>query len=235
MKAEPARASHAIPRWDDSRYTFRMESSTNPFDETNVRVLIVEDEPRLRDMLLHALPDMGFIGSSAKSAEEGLRLMEQQPHQIIVLDLNLPGMSGLEFFEKVREKWAATQVVILTGYGDLETAKKAIHLNVADFLSKPCPLGELEAALERARARFREPARVKPALQHLEDEKADIAPPPDAAERGAATLAEIERDHILAALRRNEGNRNATAEELGISVRTLYYRLNEYQKAGYEV
>ncbi len=212
-----------------------MSDTPNPFDDSTFRVLIVEDEPRLRDLLLHALPDMGFTGAAAKSAEEGLRILEQQPHQIIVLDLNLPGMSGLEFFAKVREKWAATQVVVLTGYGDLETAKQAIHLNVADFLSKPCPLGDLEAALERARARFREPSKAKPALQFLDEPKEEYTPPPDAEARGAATLAEIERDHILAALHRNEGNRNATAEELGISVRTLYYRLNEYQKAGFEV
>lgn len=213
-----------------------MPSPNNPFDENaSLHVLIVEDEPRLRDMLLHALPDMGFTGSAAKSGEEGLRALEQQPHQVIVLDLNLPGMSGLEFFAQVREKWPATQVVILTGYGDLETAKKAIQLNVADFLSKPCPLGDLEAALDRARKRFREPSKVKPALQNIEAEKPEPIVLPDAEARGVATLAEIERDHILAALRRNEGNRNTTAEELGISVRTLYYRLNEYQKEGFEV
>jgi two-component system response regulator RegA len=211
-----------------------MPASNDPFEDETLRVLIVEDEPRLREMLLHALPDMGFTGSGAKSGEDGLRVMEQKPHQIIVLDLNLPGMGGLEFFAKVREKWPATQVVILTGFGDLETAKKAIQLSVADFLSKPCPLGELEAALERARKRFKEPPKVKPALQNIAAE-APPAPPPEAVARGVATLAEIERDHILAALRRNTGNRNATAEELGISVRTLYYRLNEYQKEGFEV
>jgi DNA-binding NtrC family response regulator len=211
-----------------------MASSNDPFEDETLRVLVVEDEPRLRDMLLHALPDMGFTGSSAKSGEDGLRAMEQKPHQIIVLDLNLPGMGGLDFFARVREKWPATQVVILTGYGDLEAAKKAIHLSVADFLTKPCPLGDLEAALERARKKFKEPPKVKPALQNIADEK-PAAPPADAVARGVATLAEIERDHILAALKRNSGNRNATAEELGISVRTLYYRLNEYQKEGFEV
>jgi len=215
-----------------------MTPSSDFEDDTSPRVLIVEDEPRLREMLLHALPDMGFTGSGAKSGEEGLKVMEQRPHQIIVLDLNLPGMSGLEFFAQVRERWPSTQVVILTGYGDLETAKKAIQLDVADFLTKPTPLGDLEAALERARRRFREPPKAKPALDRIEEAEEDvepIAPPPGAEERGAATLREIERDHILAALRRNNGNRNATAEELGISVRTLYYRLNEYQKEGFEV
>lgn len=193
-------------------------------------VLIVEDEPRLREMLLHALPDMGFTGAAAKSGEEGMKMMAEEAHQIVILDLNLPGMSGIEFFEKVRETYPTTQVVVVTGFGDLETAQRAIQLNVADFLTKPCPLGELESALDRARRRIIDPDK-KPMLQFA----TEVPAPPDAEERGAATLQEIERDHILAALRRNDGNRNATADELGISVRTLYYRLKEYQEQGYDV
>ena len=215
-----------------------MSTPTDEFDaiDETLRVLIVEDEPRLRDLLLHALPDMGFTGDAAKSGEEAVKIMEKQPHQVIVLDLNLPGMSGLEFFEQVREKWPRTQVVILTGFGDLETARQAIRLDVADFLTKPCPLGDLEAALDRARKRIKEPPKQKPALAAAAAEVQEPDEPlPSAEERGAATLREIERDHILAALKRNDGNRNATAEELGISVRTLYYRLNEYQKEGFEV
>ncbi len=198
--------------------------------DSTPNVLIVEDEPRLREMLLHALPDMGFTGAAAKSGEEGIKIMEQSPHQIVILDLNLPGMTGLEFFEKIRADYPTTQVVIVTGFGDLETAQKAIQLNVADFLTKPCPLGELEDALDRARRRLVDPDK-KPMLEFA----TEVPAPPDAEERGAATLQEIERDHILAALRRNDGNRNATADELGISVRTLYYRLKEYQDQGYDV
>ncbi|MEX2217008.1 MAG: response regulator [Phycisphaeraceae bacterium] len=215
-----------------------MSNHTAEFDamDETLRVLIVEDEPRLRELLLHALPDMGFTGDAAKSGEEAVKVMEKQPHQVIVLDLNLPGMSGLEFFAIVREKWPRTQVVILTGFGDLETARHAIKLDVADFLTKPCPLGDLETALDHARKRIKEPPRQKPALAAAaEAEAMDDTPLPSAEDRGSATLREIERDHILAALKRNTGNRNATADELGISVRTLYYRLNEYQKEGYEV
>ena len=216
----------------------------DPFDDDrSPRVLIVEDEPRLREMLLHALPDMGFTGTGAKSGEEGLRVMEKDTHQVIVLDLNLPGMHGLEFFKTVREKWPATQVVILTGFGDLETARQAIHLDVADFLTKPCPLGDLEASLERARKRIKEAAlpgasTIKPALLRppidLDAAEAPALPPEEVA-RSTQTLADIERKHILEVLRKHGGNRNATADELGISVRTLYYRLSEYQKEGYEV
>jgi DNA-binding NtrC family response regulator len=214
--------------------------SDDPFEEADatLRVLVVEDEPRLREMLLHALPDMGFVGEGARSGEEAVKLMEQKPFKVIILDLNLPGMSGLEFCRIAREKWPASQVVILTGFGDLESARQAIRLDVADFLTKPCPLGDLEAALERARRRIREPVKpAKPALAAIENTgegNEDSQESPEQ-KRQSTTLAEIERDHILASLKRNSGNRNATAAELGISVRTLYYRLAEYEKAGYEV
>ena len=81
-----------------------MSTPTDEFDaiDETLRVLIVEDEPRLRDLLLHALPDMGFTGDAAKSGEEAVKIMEKQPHQVIVLDLNLPGMSGLELKRRGR-------------------------------------------------------------------------------------------------------------------------------------
>ncbi len=239
-------------------------------DEPLFRVLVVEDEPRLRELLLHALPDMGLQGLGARSGEEALRLMAEDPHEGIILDLNLPGMTGFEFLQQVRDRWPTTSVLILTGYGDLDAARQAIHLDVVDFLTKPTPLGELEKSLERARRRWQEKAmpKGKPALPPAGIPAPRSSAPISSALQGAdtppgesamadadsrqafstetretedaeawpdhaRTLDELERSHILAALERNEGNRTATAAELGISLRTLYYRLSEYQKQGY--
>ena len=117
----------------------------NPSDPP--RVLVVEDEPRMRDLLTDLLPDMGFSSVAVRTAEEALKIMEADPHEIAIVDLNLPGMEGMEFFTTVRERWPRTQVIILTGFGDLESARQAIRLNVVDFLTKPCHLGDLEVAL----------------------------------------------------------------------------------------
>lgn len=203
------------------------------------RVMVVEDEPRLREMLLHAIPSMGFTCVGARSAEEALRHMDASPADLLVLDLNLPGMDGLTFFEQVRERWPQTQVVILTGFGDLETARQAIRLSVADFLTKPCHLGDLEQALDRARkkwasvvARTQPP---RPTLSFTDHEPGEEPEPAELAEGDVdpnQTLRDIERQHILAALERNAGNRAATAKELGISVRKLYYRIAQYQEEG---
>jgi DNA-binding NtrC family response regulator len=185
-------------------------------------VLVVEDEPRLREMLLKALPDMGFTAVGAASAEQALRAIRDQPCAIAILDLNLPGMGGMELFEKLHAEQPDMPVIILTGYGDLDAARQAIRLDVVDFLTKPCPLGELEAALDRAKRRWLE--RTSPATANVfespdEDEIADDSP---------RTLADLEKQRILDALARHDGNRQQAADELGISVRTLYYRLKQY-------
>ena len=164
-------------------------------------------------------------------------MMEVELRQIVLLDLNLPAMSGMELFEKIKEKWPLAQVIVLTGFGDLEAAKKAIHLDVVEFLTKPAHLGEVESALDRARRRLEEAAEP-PVVDIESSQEVDEAEVEEDEEPGAdatTTLAEVERQHILAALVRNKGNRSTTAEELGISLRTLYYRLSEYQKRGFRV
>jgi len=119
-------------------------------------------------------------------------------------------------------------VIVLTGFGDLDAARKAIHLDVVDFLSKPCALGDLEIALDRARSRLRKFS--EPELPEPEEEpKLEFTPRETSP---AVSLEDVERQTILAALEKNNGNRNATAAELGISLRKLYYRLAQYQKQG---
>jgi DNA-binding NtrC family response regulator len=185
-------------------------------------------------MLTRAIHEMGFTPTAVGQAESALRLMEHRPFDIVVLDLNLPGMNGLDFLEQARARWPQTQAIILTGFGDLEAAKQAIRLDVVDFLTKPCPLGELEVALDRARNRRLQSASGEP----LRPDLARGTPPDDQPEEEEAptgptpSLEEIEQRHILAVLEKNNGNRTATAAELGISLRKLYYRLGQYQKQG---
>ena len=193
------------------------------------RVLIVEDEPRMREMLLRAIGELGLAAGAARSAEQAQRMLaaDDPPWTIIVLDLNLPGATGLEFLEAARLTRPYLQAIVLTGFGDLAAAQRSIRLNVIDFLSKPFVLNDLEIALARAQERLRtfmlggHTRCDDVAGTHAGVEEPGEAPP---------TLAEVERDHILAALARHAGNRAAAARALGISERTLYYRLGQYQQ-----
>lgn len=196
---------------------------------SSAKVLIVEDEPRLRALFEGVVTDAGFGCAAARSAEEATRLMEREPHEIVLLDLHLPGIGGMDFFQTLRDRWRGTQVIVITGFGDLDAAQRAIRLDAVDFLTKPCPLRDLEVSLQRARVR----------LEQRVPEKAETSPEQARAESSSSradpcgpTLAEVERQTILSALAKNRGNRSATAEELGISRRTLYYRLQEYARAG---
>lgn len=206
-------------------------------------VLVVEDDPRVRKMLEGAMREMSFSATFATSAEAALRLVADREFDILILDLNLPGMSGIEFLERVRKQQSELQAIILTGFGDLDSAKKAIHLDVVEFITKPCTLGTLEVAMARALKRRKgqivneAAAATEPVMQfEVAPRRAvalatgDASPAP--ANGGELTMEQIEQKHIFEVLKKNNGNRAATAAELGISVRKLYYRLGEYQKKG---
>ena len=201
-----------------------MTATSAKYDpKTDPRVLIIEDEPRMRELLQRALTGWGFEVTAARSGEEALRLADDlSPPHVVLLDLDLPGIGGLETLSRLRERLPELQGIVLTGFGSLEAARQAIHLDIVEFLTKPVPLGDLEQALDRAIRR------VTPALPPVVPEEVASEPPPP-----GQTLAEVERRHILETLARNHGNRTATAAELGISRRTLYYKLGEYQRDGF--
>lgn len=197
-----------------------------PLTPAEVSVLVVDDEGRLRDVLTRAIASWGFQVSGARSAEEALKLAQASKFDVSIVDLNLPGMSGIELFEKLRTDQPDHQVIVLTGFGNLEAARASIRLDVVDFLEKPCPLGELEKSLHRASQRLIRPL-PQPITQSL--------PEPEETDEPVQKLEDVEREHIISALRRNDGNRTATAQELGISRRTLQYKLSEYQRQGFAV
>jgi two-component system response regulator RegA len=178
-----------------------------------LRVLIVEDEPRLRDLLSEVIPEMGFTATAVRAAEDALRHMGTEPVEIAILDLNLPLMNGMDLFRIIHDRWPAIAVIILTGFGDLAAAREAIRLDVIDFLSKPFHLRDIEESLARASDRVlgkRDP-----------DDRAQTTE-----STGPMTLEENERRLIVAALERHHGNRTAAAAELGISRRKLHYWLS---------
>jgi DNA-binding NtrC family response regulator len=239
MNTEQTRKSREIESTSQvAAESFAPSAADSPPSPRTVaqRILIVEDERRLREMLLAYITEMGLDPTGASSAESALKLLEHQPFATALVDLNLPGMSGMDFCQRVRQHWPSTQLIILTGFGDLESAKRAIRLEVVDFLTKPCGMDNLEAALGRARLRWldrwlatadQRPAPTPP-RSHNESAPAPLTTPLP----HGVSLDDMERQLIIAALHRHDGSREAAAAELGISVRKLYYRLRQYQQRG---
>jgi DNA-binding NtrC family response regulator len=194
------------------------------------KVLVVEDGRRLREMLVDAIRLMGLEPEGAPTAEVAAEMLQHTVFTTAVLDLNLPHMGGLELAETIRQQWPDVQIIILTAFGNLDAAKRAIRLDVVDFLTKPCGMSDLEIALSRARLRWMERCAPEDHVVRQEPRASSVVvevPTPKA----GMSMEEMERQAIMAALARNAGSREAAAAELGISVRKLYYRLQQYQKS----
>ena len=104
-----------------------------------IRVLVVDDEPGIRDSLCGVLEDENFAADAVASGEECLSALERQPYELVLLDIWLPGMDGLETLERIQEIPPDDRpaVVVISGHGNIETAVKATKLGAFDFLEKP--------------------------------------------------------------------------------------------------
>lgn len=200
------------------------------------RVLIVEDDSSQQLMYQRALRTMDFETLTASSAPEALRALAKDKFAIVILDLNLSGELSLDLFEEIRERYPAISVVIATGHGTFEFARRSIHRDVVDFLTKPIPLSDLERALDRAWSRHvlvQTPV-SKLLLPRISNEAVEEAAPDEAATawlttRKSLNIDVIERELIMEALRRSGDNRKMAADMLGMSERKLYYRLTQYR------
>ncbi|MFM7260578.1 MAG: response regulator [bacterium] len=212
------------------------------------RVVVVEDESAQRLMYKRALASFGYEVECVESGAAACAALDRGPVGVVLLDLNLGGEHGLDVFESLRESHPSVSVVIATGHGSVEAMQRAIRLDVVDFLTKPIGLSELESALARAWARHE---LVETPVEDLEDPEGSQGPKvpqgPDqpkhpaviagsrpstedlVARAGDLNLEAIEQAAIREALRRTNNNRKEAADLLGLSERTLYYRLSQYR------
>src|SRR5215471_14966101 len=116
--------------WYRKRYPLR------PFPNMH-NILIVDDEAGIRESLAGILGDEGYSTSSVDSAEAGLDLARKAAFDIVLLDIWLPGMDGMEALAKIRELENAPEVIMISGHGTIETAVRATKLGAYDFLEKP--------------------------------------------------------------------------------------------------
>ena len=116
------------------------------------RVLIVEDEPLMREYLIACLPRLHPAFLAADAAHDGmaaLTLLESSSYDLMITDLRMPGMDGLQLIERVRSLGKTMPIIILTGYDEFEYARTALHFGVAEYLLKPLNDDALKETLDR--------------------------------------------------------------------------------------
>jgi DNA-binding NtrC family response regulator len=101
------------------------------------QVLVVDDEEIVRLSCLRSLAGPHCSVELARNGEEALCAMGRQPFDLVLLDLRMPGVDGMTVLKTIKETWPETQVVIITGYPNVEAAKEAVRLGAWDYLAKP--------------------------------------------------------------------------------------------------
>jgi len=100
-------------------------------------ILIVDDEEVVRRSHLRSLASAGCNAQAAEDGKEALRVMEQHPFDVILLDLRMPGLDGMDVLKSIKERWPESEVVVITGYPTIESAKESIRLGAFNYLAKP--------------------------------------------------------------------------------------------------
>ncbi len=100
-------------------------------------VLIVDDEEVVRRAHLRSLENTGCQARVARDGDEAIRLMEEDPCDVILLDIRMPGLDGMDVLKIIKERWPDSEVVVITGYPTVESAKEAVRMGACDYIAKP--------------------------------------------------------------------------------------------------
>jgi len=167
-------------------------------------LLIVDDDKDFRAALADHFIKRGFEVRSANDVTQAARIAEEFTPEWVLLDLKMPGASGLELIPKLLAVDPATRIVVPTGYAGIATAVEAIKLGAIHYLSKPVGTEEIISSFTK-----------------------DAGNPKVPIDSFESTLEETERRRILSAMERNKNNISAAARELGLHRRTLQRKLDK--------
>ena len=173
-------------------------------------ILIVDDDEVYRNRLARAFVDRGYDVRTAGDYDAAVATATEDSPEHAVVDLKMPGKSGLELVKALVEIDPATKTVVLTGYGSIATAIDAVRLGATYYLSKPADADDIIGAFARGGAPPLDP------------------PPPDSGEYKAPSLARAEWEHINRVLSDAGGNISEAARRLGIHRRSLQRKLQKY-------
>jgi DNA-binding NtrC family response regulator len=113
-------------------------------------ILIVDDEEIVRRSYARILSGAQCNADTVWNGDEALRAMERQPYDVVLLDLRMPGTDGMAVLKTIKQKWPESEVVVITGYPSIETAKESVRLGAYDYLAKPVGPEEVIGAAQGA-------------------------------------------------------------------------------------
>jgi signal transduction histidine kinase len=131
-------------------------------------VLLVDDEKDICDVLSISLSDLGYEVFTAQSGEEALKILRKVNPPIVLTDIRMPFMDGIELLREIKHENPDTEVIMLTGHGDMDLAIKSLKLEATDFITKPIKNDVLEIALKRALERFSMRQQLREYTENLE-------------------------------------------------------------------
>src|SRR5206468_3831880 len=124
-------------------------------DDLRIRFLIVDDDKNIRRLCTTIGSSLGFHCSEAESAEAALNQMDVDSPDLILADLMMPNMTGLDFLEQAKKILPRTEIAIMTGHGSIEAAVRAMKMGAYDFITKPFRIDELKLLLQRMEEKVR--------------------------------------------------------------------------------
>ena len=128
---------------------------------TQKKLLLVDDEEGIRKVLGISLSDMGYDVLTAENGDEALSIFRTQSPPIVLTDIKMPGLDGIGLLQKIKLENPETEVIMITGHGDMDLAIKSLKLEATDFVTKPINDDVLEIALKRANERILMPQSVE--------------------------------------------------------------------------
>jgi two-component system response regulator RegA len=169
-------------------------------------ILVVDDDETFRNRLIRAFRERGLDAQGATSVEAAVTAASSESPEMAVVDLRMPGGSGLDAVRELKAIDPATKVVVLTGYGSIATALESVRLGATHYLTKPADADEILAAFERGKDSPDATSRI---------------------EHEAPSLARAEWEHIQRILTDCGGNISQAARSLGVHRRSLQRKLSK--------
>ncbi len=129
-------------------------------------ILIVDDEEVVRRSHLRSLAETGCYTETAEDGDKAIHVLEQRPFDVVLLDLRMPGLDGMDVLKTIKQRWPTCEVVVITGYPTIETAKEAVRLGAHNYIAKPVGPDEVIRAANEAMTQKRWAMRSEQTVTH---------------------------------------------------------------------